>query len=95
MTAAGGLAIWIETKLPGWNERGVDLVESFGAVLFHWMDTSGKLDGTFHVFVGTPSTVKMFPLKRPDFVEVIIDPSMSFEHSKVLIENAVEEVAGR
>jgi hypothetical protein len=104
MDAVAELAIWIEEQRPKWIGRGVDVLADQGRTLFALTKPTGKLTGEAKLWIGSVEdcdrtlALHLDGAVRPtekDFVPLIVLGEMSVEHAKVLIENAVERVAGR
>ena len=89
------LALWIDDHRPEWRAKGVDVLERAGMTLFPWRQAIGELDGTRRVFVGTIEACELVSPDLDQFVQIIVGPDMSGNHAALLIENAVEQVAGR
>lgn len=89
------LSVWIETERQNWQKRGVDVLEHEGRTIFAVTGTDGNAAETAWVFVGSVEACNRQSLTASEFVKLIVLGDMSVEHSKILIENAVEQVAGR
>lgn len=95
MSKVAELAVWIEGERPKWIERGVDVLCRDGVTIFPFYGEDGKIKTDPMVFVGTVESCETAFPRYEDFVPLIVLGDMSVEHAKVLIENAVEQVAGR
>ena len=93
MNPIAELSVWLEEMRPVWAERGVGVFEKDGATIHHRMQPDGSVRDAW-VFVGSLVDCAL-PTDYEDFVALIVLGEISVEHSKVLIENAVEQVAGR
>lgn len=91
----GRLALWIEQERAGWNLRGVDVLENQGVTVHPVFDHEMNVRDYKAVYVGSVDACKRWPPREEDFVKVDIDAEMSYVHAMVLIETAVEGVAGR
>lgn len=97
LTTLGILAVWIEEQKPSWSERKVFLLENpDGKFCWPLLGSVGKLSGTVALFF-TEQPKWVWPPQADERLYVRIDVSfdMGIDHCKVLIENAVEQVAGR
>jgi hypothetical protein len=97
MNAVDELTTWLSEQRAGWVARGVDILEYEGKTLFGWPELDRNMKGERSVFVGTEEAC-LLPAKNwreEDFIRLIVLGEISVEHSKILIENAVEQVAGR
>lgn len=84
------LSLWMESRRGSWKARGVDVLDHGGQTIFSSTVTrEGKL------FIGTIESCGRPLLVEAEFIPLIVLGDMSVEHSKILIENAVEQVAGR
>jgi hypothetical protein len=90
LTTTNVLLVWIEEKRAGWVERGVDILEDEGHVVFSDYLPDSKL-----VFIGKTEHCKERPPVEENFVPIIVTDEMGVEHCQILIENVVEQVAGR
>jgi hypothetical protein len=92
----GQLSIWIEQERPKWLVRGVDMLEDNGQTLFAWLGVDGKWKDEVHVHIGTVESCVRLRRVESEFVHLIVlGGGMSVEHAQLLIENAVDQVAGR
>ncbi len=89
------IALWIEGLRPGWREKGVDCLEHQGAVVLPVYGLRGYMKAYSAVYVAPIEVCNSFPPRESEFVKIDVDAEMSLEHAKVLIETAVESVAGR
>lgn len=98
LSTTQALAFWIEGKRAGWVERGVGVLEWQGATVMGRYD-DGKILGYKSVFVGkNEDCAKAYEIGFPDpekFLPIDVTDEMGVEHCQILIENAVEQVAGR
>lgn len=89
LTTLGILAVWIEEQRAEWRERGVRIWEQDGATIM-------AIENTPVVALLKESDYE-WHLEHPNesltFLSIIVGPDMGIEHCKVLIENAVEQVA--
>ena len=89
------LGVWIEHERPGWVASGVDVFELYGQTIWPVRLPSGDLAGECEIFIGTVESCQRPIPVESEFVKVRVLEDMPVEQSKVLIENAVEQVAGR
>ena len=89
------LGVWIAYERPVWVERGVDVFERYGQTIWPVRLPSGNLADESEIFVGTVESCQRPIPMESEFVKVRVLEDMPVEQSKVLIETAVEQVAGR
>ena len=90
------LDAWIEGERAGWRERGVVICDRDGQKIFRVFGSDGHARAEERgVLIGTVKGCTAEKYDPAEFVPLIVLGEMSVEHAKVLIENAVERVAGR
>lgn len=98
LTTWNVLVVWIEEQKDGWAERKAFLLESpDGQFCWPMVGSDGKLNGTMKLFFA-PDREMVWPPDEDhteDYLPLLISPDIGIDHCKVLIENAVEQVAGR
>lgn len=108
MTAAKELAVWMEEMRPVWRARGVDVIERDGQTIFKrdsekFEAEGGPVSGAYVIvdpldfckLAADPSVEFNIFDPRLGLVPLVVLGEICVEHSKILIENAVEQVAGR
>lgn len=102
------LKVWMEEMRPIWRTRGADVIEREGMTIFKRVSEKSEVDcnpdSAAYVIVGPVEFCKSaadpsvgFNIFEPllGLVPLVVLGDISVEHSKILIENAVEQVAGR
>ena len=95
MEQVAELSVWIESMESLWRALGVGVLSRDGQTLFMSMNPTGQLSGILCVWVGTVESCRRVQPVESEFIPLIVLGDISVEHSKVLIENAVGQVAGR
>ena len=88
------LSVWLEEMRHAWAERGVNVLEREAKTIWPWLGTDGKSTNP-RVFIGSVEACGRDVLVESEFIALIVLGEISVEHSKILIENAVDQVAGR
>lgn len=98
MEPTTSLVHWIDERRSAWNDRGIDIFERDGMVLWPLYNRiSGQKTGAYTVLIGKTEhcAASNEQLDYENFVQLVVTEDMGLEHCQILIENAVEQVAGR